>query len=67
MSKDSLTVTDNRTGKSYEIANENGAIKALDLRQIKAGDTGGRSPVGRPASSRRARATSTRTMRFLQA
>jgi len=42
MSKDSLTITDNRTGKSYEIAIENGAIKALDLRQIKAGadDTG---------------------------
>ena len=38
MSKDSLTITDNRTGKSYEIAIENGAIKALDLRQIKAGD-----------------------------
>jgi citrate synthase len=41
MSKDSLTVTDNRTGKSYEIAIENGAIKALDLRQIKAGDDTG--------------------------
>src|SRR5713226_2679554 len=41
MSKDSLTITDNRTGKSYEIAIENGAIKALDLRQIKAGDEAG--------------------------
>ena len=41
MSKDSLTITDNRTGKSYEIAIENGAIKALDLRQIKAGDDTG--------------------------
>ena len=42
MSKDSLTITDNRTGKSYEIPIERGAIKALDLRQIKAGadDTG---------------------------
>jgi citrate synthase len=42
MSKDSLTVTDNRTGKSYEIPVENGAVKALDLRQIKTGadDTG---------------------------
>ncbi len=37
MSKDTLTVTDNRTGKTYEIAIENGAIKALDLRQIKTG------------------------------
>ncbi len=35
MSKSSLTITDNRTGKSYEIAVENGTIKALDLRQIK--------------------------------
>src|SRR6266508_1786556 len=41
MSKDFLTVTDNRTGKSYEIAIENGAIKALDLRQIKAGGEAG--------------------------
>src|SRR5687767_3821710 len=41
MSKDSLTITDNRTGKSYEIAIENGAIKALDLRQIRAGDDPG--------------------------
>jgi citrate synthase len=42
MSKDSLTITDNRTGKSYEIPIESGAIKALDLRQIKTGadDTG---------------------------
>ncbi len=33
--KDSLTVTDNRTGKTYEIPIEEGAIKALDLRQMK--------------------------------
>jgi citrate synthase len=38
MSKDSLSITDNRTGKSYEVPIEHGAIKALDLRQIKAGD-----------------------------
>jgi len=38
MSKDSLSIVDNRTGKSYEIAIQNGAIKALDLRQIKASD-----------------------------
>ncbi|HEV7502223.1 MAG TPA: citrate synthase [Vicinamibacteria bacterium] len=37
MSKDSLTVTDNRTGKSYELPVENGTIRAIDLRQIKAG------------------------------
>jgi citrate synthase len=42
MSKNSLTITDNRTGKSYEIPIEDGTIKALDLRQIKAdpGDFG---------------------------
>ncbi len=34
-SKDSLHITDNRTGKSYEVAIENGAIRAIDLRQIK--------------------------------
>jgi citrate synthase len=33
--KDSLTVTDNRTGKSYELAVTEGCIKAADLRQIK--------------------------------
>ncbi len=37
MSKDSLTVTDNRTGKSYELPIEHGTIKAMDLRQIKSG------------------------------
>jgi citrate synthase len=36
MSKPTLTITDNRTGKSYELPIENGTIKALDLRQIKA-------------------------------
>ncbi len=38
MSKDSLTVTDNRTGKTYELPVENGTIKAMDLRQIKVSD-----------------------------
>jgi citrate synthase len=32
---DTLTVTDNRTGKSYELPIEHGAIRSLDLRQIK--------------------------------
>jgi len=32
---DSLSVTDNRTGKVYEIKIEDGAIRALDLRNIK--------------------------------
>ncbi len=33
--KDSLTVTDNRTGKSYELPVEHGTLRAMDLRQIK--------------------------------
>jgi len=32
---DTLTVTDNRTGKKYELPITNGTIHALDLRQIK--------------------------------
>ena len=35
MTADTLTVTDNRTGTSYEIPIENGAINAIHLRQIK--------------------------------
>ena len=34
MPKDTLTITDNRTGKTYEIRIEQGAIRAMDLRQI---------------------------------
>src|SRR5215212_5891476 len=39
---DTLTITDNRTGKQYEVAIKEGAIRAADLKQIKAGqdDTG---------------------------
>ncbi len=33
--KNTLTITDNRTGKSYEVNITDGTIKALDLRQIK--------------------------------
>ncbi len=32
---DTLTITDNRTGKQYEIPIKDGAIRATDLRQIK--------------------------------
>ena len=32
---DALTITDNRTGKLYEIPIADGAIRATDLRQIK--------------------------------
>ncbi len=34
----SLTITDNRTGKTYEIPVENDSIRAIDLRQIKVND-----------------------------
>ncbi len=37
MGSDSLTITDNRTGKSYEVPIEHNTIKALDLRKIKTG------------------------------
>jgi len=37
MAKDTLTITDNRTGKQYEIAIEDGTIRANDLRKIKVG------------------------------
>src|SRR6201981_25125 len=33
--RETLTITDNRTGKSYDVPIQNGAIKAMDLRQIK--------------------------------
>lgn len=35
MSKDTLTITDNRTGQTYEIPIEHDTIRAIDLRQIK--------------------------------
>jgi len=38
MPKDTLTVTDNRTGKTYEIPLVNGCIRTMDLRQIKVND-----------------------------
>ena len=37
MAKETVTITDNRTGKSYELPIEDGTIRALDLRQIKTG------------------------------
>ena len=35
MPKNTLSITDNRTGKTYELPIENGAIRAAELRQIK--------------------------------
>jgi len=36
-SRDTLSVTDNRTGKAYEIPIKDGTIRAMDLRQISTG------------------------------
>jgi citrate synthase len=38
VSNETLTITDNRTGKKYEIAITDNTIRANDLRQIKVGD-----------------------------
>ena len=38
---DTLTITDNRTGKTYEIPISDGTIRATDLKQIKAGAADG--------------------------
>jgi len=38
MDSESLTITDNRTGKKYEIPIQNGTVRAMDLRQIKVSD-----------------------------
>src|SRR5438309_11687426 len=38
MAENTLTITDNRTGKQYELPIENETIKALDLRKIKVKD-----------------------------
>jgi citrate synthase len=35
MPSNTLTITDNRTGKSYEVPIENDTIRSMDLRQIK--------------------------------
>ena len=38
MATNSLAVTDNRTGKTYELPISEGTIRAIDLRQIKTGE-----------------------------
>jgi len=37
VAKDTISIVDNRTGKSYEVPVTDGTIKATDLRQIKTG------------------------------
>jgi citrate synthase len=41
MAQDTLTITDNRTNRTYTVLIKNGAIKAMDLQEIK---TGGEDP-----------------------
>jgi citrate synthase len=36
--QDTLTITDSRTGQTYEVEVTDGAVKAMDLRQIKVSD-----------------------------
>src|ERR671920_2273552 len=36
--QDSLSVTDNRTGESYELEITDGTVKAMDFRQMKASE-----------------------------
>ena len=36
--QDTLTITDNRTGRTYEVPVTDGSIRAMDLRQIKVDD-----------------------------
>jgi citrate synthase len=36
--QDSLTITDNRTGRTYEVPIAEGTVRAIDLRQIKAAE-----------------------------
>jgi citrate synthase len=38
MPNDTLTITDNRTGKTYEVPITDGTIRTMDLRQIKANE-----------------------------
>ncbi|NNF08090.1 MAG: citrate synthase [Candidatus Eisenbacteria bacterium] len=38
MANDTLSITDNRTGKTYEVPVEHGTVRAMDLRQIKVDD-----------------------------
>src|SRR6202166_3264192 len=35
---DTLSILDNRTGKKYDVPIQDGTIRAMDLRQIKAAD-----------------------------
>ena len=56
MPASSLTITDNRTGKAYEVPIANGAIRAMDLRQIRTDpDDFGLSRMTQPSPTPRRR------------
>ena len=38
MTKDSLSVTDNRTGATYELPITDGTVRAIDFRQMRVSD-----------------------------
>ena len=38
MSRNTLSITDNRTGKEYELSIKDGTVRTMDLRQIKVSD-----------------------------
>jgi citrate synthase len=40
MSKDTLTIIDNRTGRSYEVEIREGAVRAVAFREVKVGERG---------------------------
>jgi citrate synthase len=56
MPTDSLTITDNRTGKTYVVPIEGGTVKAMDLRQIRTSE----EDFGTRSSSWRSGAASSR-------
>jgi len=50
MPRKTLSVTDNRTGKEYELSVSNGTIQAMDLRQSYEGHSRRHVPSGISAS-----------------
>src|SRR3989304_92899 len=49
MTKDSLSVTDNRTGATYELPITDGTVRALDFRQMRVPDDDSGVSVSAPA------------------
>jgi citrate synthase len=61
MANDTLTVTDNRTGKTYELPVTNGTVRAMDFRGMKVDDEDFGLMVYDPAFTNTASCTSTVT------